>query len=426
MNLNDWLNLALRWVHLIAGIAWIGSSFYFIWLDSHLKAPEKPRDDVTGELWMVHSGGFYQVERRLVGPGRMPKTLHWFKWEAAITWISGMLLLGVVYYLTRGLFLVDPLVAKLTPGIAIALGLGTVLLSWPVYDAIWESPLAGRASGKKGKPDQGTEASPVVASSVSGSSTPAILASVVLLAAVAWGLCHALSGRAAFLHVGALLGTLMTANVWLRILPAQQKMIDATKLGRAPDFTLGERAKQRSVHNSYMTFPVLFLMLSNHFPAVYAARSNWVVLLLLIFVGAVARHLMIGKGRSRGWVLAPTAAAVAAVVMLSSPSSMPGATPNAGRSPGAGTGSHVPFSRVQAVVLARCSSCHSENPPVTTFGPAPGGVSFDRPEEIIRLADRIRVRAVTTKTMPLGNMTAMTQAERDLVADWLAQGARDN
>lgn len=389
-ELADWLNLGLRWFHVIAGISWIGSSFYFMWLDSHLAPPEQPRERVQGELWMVHSGGFYRVEKIAIGPGQMPRTLHWFKWEAALTWISGIFLLGVVYYLSGGVYLLDRRVSGLGVGGAIALSVGLLAVSWLVYDRLWDSP-RGR----------------------SGPVAPAV--SFLLVTGVAFGLTRLLSGRAAFIHVGAMLGTLMVANVWLRILPAQRQMIDATAMGQAPDFTLGARAKVRSVHNSYMTFPVIFLMLSNHYPGAYGHRLNWVVLGLLIVVGAGIRHLMIGEGRSRAWTLAPVAAATAALLHMTAATPSPPATSG---------GTRVPFSEVRAIIHQRCVACHSTVPSDRTFGAAPAGVSLDTPESIQRLADRIKARVVTSQTMPLGNKTGLTPEERGLVGRWVDQGAR--
>lgn len=388
--LADWANLLLRWIHLVAGIAWIGSSFYFIWLDSHLTLPDPARPGVEGEVWMVHSGGFYQVERRRIGPGEMPATLHWFKWEAAFTWLTGIMLLTLVYYLTGGVYLVDPAVSSITPGQATALAVALLAGAWVVYDALWQSPLAERAA-------------------------PALTAACfALLAGAAYGLCHLLSGRAAYIHVGAMLGTLMVANVWRRILPAQQEMIDATKEGRQPDFTLSAKAKRRSVHNSYMTLPVLFIMLSNHYPETYGHRQNWVVLLLLIFAGAAVRHAMIGKGRLRWWVLAPVAAALAVLLAMTAPRQVAAAT----------GGSDVPFGAVRAVVNRRCLQCHSAFPSDDVFTVAPNGITFDTPEEIARRANRIRERAVVQQTMPMGNKTGITAEERELLGRWVAQGAQ--
>ena len=389
--LGDWANLLLRWTHFIAGIAWIGSSFYFIWLDRALTKPGQPRPGVEGDLWMVHSGGFYQVEKRRPGPGEVPPVLHWFKWEAMLTWMTGLSLLVLVFYLS-GAYLLDPGVSRIGRWQATALGISALVLGWPIYDGLWRSPLATR---------------PAVASTVS----------LVLLTAITIVMCRLLSGRAAFMHVGTLLGTLMVANVWERILPAQQQMLEATRAGRPADFTLGERAKQRSVHNSYMTFPLLFIMLSNHFPATYANPANWLVLLLLFVAGAAVRHAMIGHGPRARWALAPAALALAGAMLLS--------TPKGAAAPASSTATDsIPsFVAVRAVITQRCQPCHSQYQSDRSFGPAPGGVTFDTPESIARLAERIRVRAVETKTMPIANKTGMTDGERALLARWLEVGA---
>jgi uncharacterized membrane protein len=386
--LGDWANLLLRWAHFIAGIAWIGSSFYFIWLDRALAKPETPRPGVEGDLWMVHSGGFYQVEKRRPGPGEIPPVLHWFKWEAMLTWLTGIALLILLFYLSSA-YLLDPSVSRISRGTAIASGLAMVVLGWPVYDGLWRSPLAKK---------------PAIASAIS----------LVLLAAVTLLACRLFSGRAAFMHVGALLGTIMVANVWQRILPAQQEMLDATRAGRPADFTLGERAKQRSVHNSYMTFPLLFIMVSNHFPATYASPLNWLVLFLLFVAGAAVRHAMIGRARVARWALVPAGLAFAVAVFF--------ATPRAAAV--TGEAAEVPsFAAVRVVIAQRCQPCHSQYQSDHSLGPAPGGVTFDTPENIVRLAERIRIRAVETKTMPLANKTGITEDERALLGRWIAAGA---
>jgi uncharacterized membrane protein len=389
--LGDWANLLLRWAHFIAGIAWIGSSFYFIWLDRALTRPEQRRPGVEGDLWMVHSGGFYQVEKRRPGPGEIPPVLHWFKWEAMLTWISGLALLVLVFYLS-GAYLLDPGVSRIGRAPAIALGIGLLVFSWPIYDGLWRSPLAKR---------------PAVATVVS----------LALLTAVTVLLCRLLSGRAAFMHVGSVLGTIMVVNVWERIIPAQQHMVAATRAGQPADFTLGERAKQRSVHNSYMTFPLLFIMLSNHFPATYANPQNWLVLLLLFVAGAAVRHAMIGHGASSRWALVPAGLALAGAMFFS--------TPKGAAAPVSGSAADAvpPFSVVRSVIAQRCLSCHSQYQSDRTFGPAPGGVTFDTPERIAQLAERIRVRAVETTTMPPANKTGMTDEERALLARWIQVGA---
>src|ERR1043166_2346868 len=342
--LGDWANLLLRWTHFIAGIAWIGSSFYFIWLDRALTQPAQSRAGVEGDLWMVHSGGFYQVEKRRPAPGEIPPVLHWFKYEALLTWITGISLLVLLYYLSDA-YLLDPGVSRI--GRAAAIGLGSGML------------------------------------------------------------------------VGALIGTIMVANVWRRILPAQQQMVDATRAGRGADFTVGEQAKQRSVHNSYMTFPLLFIMISNHFPATYSGPLNWLVLSLLFIAGAAVRHAMIGTrppAKPPLWALGPAAVALAAAIIVSTPHAAPRRAETAADS--------VPsFATVRAVVAQRCQPCHSRFQLDRSVGPAPGGVTFDTPESIERLAERIRVRAVETKTMPLANKTGITDDERALLGRWIAAGA---
>jgi len=401
MSPQEWIGLALRWAHLIAGIAWIGSSFYFIWLDSHLEPadPARADADTEGSLWMVHSGGFYRVERRRIGPGRMPKVLHWFKWEAMITWLTGCALLGVVYYSTRGIYLLDPAVSAISNRAAVGLGIGVLVLGWFVYDRLWLA-LGERAPG--------------VATGIS----------LGLLAATVAGLTSMLSGRAAFLHVGALLGTIMVLNVWERILPAQSRMIAATERGETPDFSNSNKAKLRSVHNSYMTFPVLFLMISSHFPGTYGSSSRALVLMLLILVGMGARYLMIGKSSRRAWTLAPMVPAVAALVVLTAPAKLQGFT--GAPAPARADGPAPSYAEVQAVVLARCVACHSTAPRVAAFGAAPGGVNFETPGALHRYANRIQLRVVETRTMPLGNMTGMTEDERALLARWIAHGAPES
>ncbi len=282
----EWLELFFRWLHVITGIAWIGSSFYFNWLDLRLERPLVQEDGkrVEGELWMVHSGGFYQVVKQQLVPDQMPETLHWFKWEAAFTWISGVFLLAVVYYMGGGVLMTDPTVSDLSTNAAIGLGLGTLVGVWLLYDLLWISPIAKM-----------------------GNLAEAL--TVLLLFGVVYFLTEFLSGRAAFLHVGATMGTCMAANVWVRILPAQRSLIAATESGGSPDPTLAKRAKERSRHNNYMTLPVVFIMVSNHFPGTYGHAENWLVLILLMIAGASVRHLFNTPGHvSR---LAVTAAVLA-------------------------------------------------------------------------------------------------------------------
>jgi uncharacterized membrane protein len=395
----DWLNLGLRWIHLIAGIGWIGTSLYFMWLDAALIRAEPhgappgspPRGDVEGHAWLLHSGGFYLVERRKLPPGQLPSPIHWFKWEAAMTWLTGFPLLVIVYYLTRGALLVDPAVSSISVGAAVAVGIGLLIVSWAVYDALWTSPLA-RGDGW------------------------AAAVSWVLLFAVVYGLTHVLSGRAAYIHTGAMLGTIMVANVWMRIVPAQRELIAAAEAGRSPDATLSVRAKQRSTHNSYVTFPVIFTMLSHHYPATYGHPLNWLILWLLIVVGVGVRHVMIARerGKPADWWLLPVGAALAAVVYLTSPAWF-GTTTRAG--------APVAFAAAKEVIDRRCLACHSTRNTDDVFRIAPNGVTFDTPESIRARADTIRARVIVLRNMPLANKTSMTEAERDLLARWLDAGA---
>jgi uncharacterized membrane protein/plastocyanin len=263
---NDWLILGLRWLHILAGVMWIGNSLFFAWLDRHIRALENPKPGVEGELWMVHSGGFYQVEKKLVAPDQMPKVLHWFKWEAGFTFLSGILLFIFLFYV-GGALLVDPSVSHISHGHAVALSIGLLLGGWVVYDLLIRSPL-----GKNG---------PLLAAVGFG-----------LIAVLAYGLTHTLSGRAAYMQIGAMLGTIMVANVWMVIIPSQRHLVEATKEGRRPDPAYAKRAKQRSMHNHYLTFPLIFIMLSNHFPMTYGSHNAWLVLLSLMLVGAGIKYLM--------------------------------------------------------------------------------------------------------------------------------------
>jgi len=391
-NLVEWLNLALRWVHLIAGIGWIGSSFYFMWLDASLEVPDKPKESVEGELWMTHSGGFYAVEKRLIRPGEMPKVLHWFRYEALFTLITGLLLLFVVYYMGKAALLIDPAVMPLSAGAAHGISFGTLIVAWVVYDLLWKYV--------------GTRWP-----------TVALAVSIALLCGLAWGLCHVFSGRGAFIQLGATLGTVMVTNVWMRILPAQKKMIAATGRGEIPDYKLGIAAKHRSVHNSYMTLPVLFMMLSNHYPTMFGHEHNWLVLILLIVVGMGVRHGMIAREKrgSWRWVVAPVGAALVALVLLTAPRSE--------ASSNLAAGPHVSFAAANDVLVRRCLQCHAMQPTDDVFKTPPNGIVFESPQSVQALAPRIRLRVFVNKTMPLANKTGITEGERELLTRWIDQGA---
>jgi uncharacterized membrane protein len=383
----SWADLLIRWLHVIAGIAWIGASFYFIALDNHLEPPADPRDaerGVGGEAWEIHGGGFYRVEKFTLAPKRLPEPLYWFKWEAYTTWLSGFALFVVVYYVHASTFLVDPSVADISSGAAIALSVAGLVLAWLVYDGLC----------RVFERDEG------------------LLAVLVfgLICLSAWAAGELFSARASYIQVGAMIGTVMVGNVFFVIIPNHWKLIRAKEAGLEPDPRWNAQAKTRSVHNNYLTLPVVFAMLSNHFPITYGHKHAWLVLVVLMALGAVIRHYF--NLRHRGlnvWpVLGVAAAGFIALALLIKPST---SKPAAGAAP-------VPFAQVHAIVAQRCAPCHSMHP--TRAASAPMGIAFDTKMEIESRADLINQFAVQTHAMPLGNVTGMTQAERDILARWLA------
>jgi uncharacterized membrane protein len=389
----EWLNLLVRWVHVVAAIMWVGDSFLFMWMDSHLTPPAKPREGaVVGELYMVHSGGFYEVvKRKALAKGEVPDKLHWFKWESYTTWISGFLLLVVVYYLGGGVFLSEP--GGLSQVAAVHTSLGILVASVLVYDTLW------RTLGQK-------------------NATAAKYVSWALLVGLVFLSVRLFPGRAAFLQVGATLGTIMASNVFLRIIPAQKYMLAQTYAGEPVDTTLGLRAKQRSTHNHYLSLPVLFTMLSNHFPSTYGGpRRAWVLLALVVF-GAALKYVM--NFRLAGNKLVPAAGAVAlaaAVVLASSQPVSAGVDYASLPAPS--------FDEVHAIVQTRCVLCHAERPSHPDYaGGPPKGLMLDTPARLQRAAGLVMTWAVRSHAMPLANATAMRDDERAKLGAWIAQGAK--
>jgi uncharacterized membrane protein len=390
----DWLSLLGRWLHLVAGIAWIGASFYFIWLDNHLLAPSDPalaRRGVAGELWAVHGGGFYNAQKYRVAPETLPPTLHWFYWEAYTTFLSGFFLLSLLYYGQAETYLIDPSVAALSKPAAIAIGIAFLVVGWLVYDGLCRSPL-----GRK----------------------PSVLAGVliVLLCAAAWALCHLYSGRGAYMEFGAMLGTIMVANVLFVIIPGQRELVRAKQEGREPDPRHGIAGKLRSTHNTYFTLPVLFVMISHHYAMTYGARENWLVLIAMCAAGVslrlyfVARH----KAHERNGRTSPLPAALgllmlAGVAVALIPARHPADTKTS-------------FARIQVIVNQRCIGCHSINPTLGGFTTAPNGVRLDTPESIVKLAAQMR-QQIASRAMPLGNITGITEDERAEMLAWIDRGA---
>ncbi len=387
--LVDWLDLSFRFLHVIAAIVWIGTSFYFVALDNHLRPPKEEREDVGGESWEIHGGGFYRIEKFRVTPPTIPEPLHWYKWEAYTTWLSGFALFVSLYYLQPRTYLIDPSVADVSPAVAISASVALLVVAWIVYDVLC------RTVGRR--------------------SEAALAACILVLVAVtAYGVSHLLAPRAAYLQVGAMLGTIMVANVFFVIIPAHRELIRAKQAGRDPDPAAGARGKQRSVHNNYFTLPVLFAMLSNHFAFTYTHAHSWLVLVCLMVIGAWIRHFFNLRHAGRNVWAIPVTAALALVgiaIWLRPP-----ATSSAGP--------RVPFARVQSIVAERCAGCHSMHPTQPGFSTPPKGIAFDTPQQIAAQASAIEQQAVVLKSMPLGNLTHMTQAERDALGTWIRQGAK--
>ncbi len=389
---GDWLHLIVRWLHVTAAIAWVGASFYFIALDQSLKAPARPEtaaEGVGGEAWEIHGGGFYRVEKYRIAPRALPAALAWFKWEAYITWLSGFTLLVLLYYVDPTQYLMDPSQPRFQGWELVLASLAILGLGWLAYDALCRA-FAGNER--------------------------ALAVSIALLVAVIAAISGLLfSPRGAFIQVGAALGTWMAANVFFVIIPGQKDLVAATAAGRTPDAGPGIRGKQRSVHNNYLTLPVLFAMLSQHFPFTYGRENAWLALLGLIALGALVQHAL--NVRHQGRDARPAAAAVAVLFVLL----FAALAPWSDLGPAGLTAAD--FASVQRVFVARCVTCHSAHPTREGFGAAPKGVIFDTQQEIVVNARRAYEQVVLTKAMPLGNVTGITDAERDLIGRWVRSGA---
>jgi uncharacterized membrane protein len=397
--LLEWLSLLGRWVHLITGIAWIGASFYFVWLDNHLDAPDDPelvRKGVGGELWAVHGGGFYNAQKYKTAPAQLPKSLHWFYWEAYSTLLSGLFLLCLLYFGRAEVYLIDPTVAALSKPGAIGIAVGFLVAGWLVYDGLCRSALSRRG--------------PWLAGTIS-----------MLVAIAAWGLCQLFSGRGAFIVFGAMLGLIMVANVFFVIIPAQREMVRAKEEGREPDPAAGQRGKLRSVHNTYFTLPVLFTMLSNHYAMTFGSKWNWLVLIAMAGSGALIRAWFVARHRARErgghttpWPAVAGVAILAAVIVALAPAA-PALTV-------AASGPEQQFARALAIVESRCEPCHAERPTQPGFTIAPKGVMLESTEQILAQVPLMRTQ-LETHAMPIANLTAMTEDERAELLKWITDGA---
>ncbi|HXX83822.1 MAG TPA: urate hydroxylase PuuD [Casimicrobiaceae bacterium] len=387
----DWLNLLLRWLHMIAGIAWIGASFYFVMLDNSLKAPktEDAKRGVFGELWAVHGGGFYVSQKFLTGPKGepLPSDLHWSKWEAYTTWLSGMGLLAIIYWLGASTYLIDKSVLDISPIAGVALSVAVIVGGWLVYDTLCK--LFAKSEN--------------------------VLAVVVFVFVVAmsWALFHVFGARAAYMHVGVMLGTIMVANVFFVIIPGQKQMVAEIRAGRDPDPAPGIAGKQRSVHNTYYTLPVLFVMISNHYPMTFGHRYGWLVLAVIMLAGVLIRQFFVLRHKG---MVKPALPVLACLLLAGVAAAI---APNVS-GPG---GDKIAFAKVQGVITERCVGCHAAQPRQEGFAQPPKGVILETAEQIVAQAPKIN-ETVTTRYMPIGNLTQMTDDERALIAAWFAQGAK--
>ena len=419
----EWLNLGVRWIHMIVGVAWIGASFYFVWLENNLNR-SNPREGLSGDLWAIHGGGIYHLEKYKLAPPTMPENLHWFKWEAYSTWLSGVALLCVVFYANPTLYLLAP-GSSLSGAEGVHIGLGSLFVGWFIYSFLCDSPLGKR---------------------------PALLGVVlfVLLVAAAYGFSKVFSGRGAYLHVGAIMGTIMVGNVFRIIMPAQRALVAAIKEGRSPDPALPAKGLLRSRHNNYFTLPVLFIMISNHFPSTYGSAYNWLILAGIAVLAVLVRHYFNTRHDSHkyAWTLPVAALSMICLAYVTGPkpvsdapetakvikyqplpaTAVGGVKPQAGPAPEATPEPAAPvatvdFEKVHLVIQERCTVCHSAKPTSPLFSTAPAGVMFDTAQQIQLMAPRIQAQAVTSQIMPVGNITQMTQQERDLIGAWVKTGA---
>lgn len=392
----EWLSFGVRWLHVITAIAWIGSSFYFIALDLGLMQRPGLPEGVHGEEWQVHGGGFYRMQKYLIAPAEMPEHLTWFKWESYVTWLSGFAMLAVIYYAGADLYLIDRNVLDVTAPVAILISLASLTVGWLIYDLLCKSPL--------GRSDTGL-----------------MLLLYVVLVVIAWGYTQLFSGRAAFVHLGAFTATIMSANVFLIIIPNQKKVVASLLAGETPDPSLGKQAKQRSTHNNYLTLPVIFLMLSNHYPLAFATEFNWVIASLVFIMGVVIRHYFNSNHARTGnptWTWLVAAVIFVVIMWLSTvPDVLTGEDQKVARSAEPFMASEH-FAAVSDTVMGRCSMCHTAEPVWEGIHHAPKGVVLDSEATIANYAREIYIQAGRSHAMPPGNITELTNDERRLIVAW--------
>ncbi len=387
-HVMEWLNIVVRVMHITFGIAWIGASFYFVFLENALNRTENVRDELAGNLWAIHGGGFYYLEKYKTAPKSIPKNLHWFKYEAYFTWVSGFSLLFIVYYFNAKGFLIDTNVYAMSTAAAITTGIGSFVVAWLVYDILCKTSLI-----KKG--------------------IWFALVGFIIAVGFAWFYCHVFSARAAYIHFGAMIGTIMVANVFFVIIPSQKAMVKAAREGKPLNPALGKHAGLRSLHNNYLTLPVLFTMVSNHFPSTFGFAYPWIILAAISLGSAGIKHWLNlrEQGKYSVWVMPVSVLILLATAYVSAP-------PKPGECK-----SNINFTQVNMIVQSRCISCHSSKPTDDIIKAPPNGVTYDTPDNIVKLKDKIMQRVVITKTMPQNNKTNMTMEEREIIRCWIEQGA---
>ena len=397
-HIMEWLNIVVRLMHITFGIAWIGASFYFVFLENALNRTDNVREELAGNLWAVHGGGFYYLEKYKTAPKVIPKSLHWFKYEAYFTWLSGFSLLFVVYYFNASSMLIDPRVLDISPLAGVGIGVGSFVAAWLLYDGLCRTDFVRSPWFK--------------------------VVGFILATGFAFFYAQVFSARAAYIHFGAMLGTLMVGNVFFTIIPAQKAMVKAATEGTPLDPTLGKNALARSLHNNYFTLPVLFVMVSNHFPSTFGHSYPWAILAAITLGTAGVKHWLNLREKHQTdtavWVLPAAVAVLLGVVFVTAPPAQSGGVGGASTCT-----QEVGISQVNLIVQKRCIQCHSAHPTDDVFKSPPNGVVYDTPEDIIRLKDKIMQRVVVTKTMPQNNKTQITQEERDLIACWINQGAKN-
>jgi len=390
--INEWLNLVIRFAHLITGIAWIGASFYFVWLDNHLENPPQWKKDkgIGGDLWAIHGGGFYEVAKYKLAPEKMPTTLHWFKWEAYTTWITGFFLLSLMFYVGAESYLIDKRVADLTQLQAILLGLGSIVVGVCSYEILVRTKLRNH-------------------SIVLG------IILIIIATGLSYGLTQIFSARGAYMHMGAIIGTIMAGNVFFGIMPSQRALVKAVEEGRAPDPVYGLNAKLRSTHNTYITLPVIFIMISNHYPMTYNHSANWLVLMAIIFITAAVRQYFVLRhfGKQKPMVLVASVVATIVLAYAIAPRSIELTAEQKEQK--------IDIAQVQTIIEQRCGTCHAETPTDDIFTIAPAGIIFSDEATIKQWAPRIKARVIDAKDMPFMNKTKMTDEERQTLSIWLTQ-----